>query len=317
MLKAVTHVSGIHPRSEAHIRTTRRFDRGDATRRELVDVQKKDARDFADLQCKAGISLVSNGLYEWQDAFRKVCMSCDGVDVGTLTRFYDTNTFYRQPTFKSGLRFKRWEETLPKLTKGYEGLALLPGPYTFARMSKDEAYGDLGELMAAVNSVLVKASRWYVSKGINHLLFSEPSLVVTSPKRGEWSSIRDCYKELRKAGARQLIVQTYFGDASKILPGTLDLQVDALGIDFFETELDAIKSFDLGKMRVECGCVDAENSLLERPKDVAAFARMVAKTLDLGSVGIVPNAPMEYLPRAVADEKVKVLAKAASIAGGD
>lgn len=317
MANVVTHVSGIHPRSEEHIRISRRFDRGDASLKELEGVRKEDANAFVSHQCKSGISFVSNGLYAWQDAFRKVSESCDGFELGTLTRYYDTNTFYRQPTLKSKLRFKGWDETLPKLKKGCECLAILPGPYTFAKMAKDEAYCDFGELIADLNAILAKAAKWYVSKGWKHILFTEPSLVVTPPKRSDWSLIEECYKVLKRTGAKDVIVHTYFGDASNILPNALDLPIDALGIDFFETELDSIKSFDFGKIRIECGCVDAENSLLERPKDVASFAKKVSKTLDLGSIGIVPHAPMEYLPRAVADEKVKVIAKSASLLGGD
>lgn len=209
------------------------------------------------------------------------------------------------------------EEKPPSIPKKSEKLAILPGPYTFARLVRDEKHRKFEELLHELGDALAKVSKLYISKGFEHVLFTEPSLVVSPPKRKEWSTIVECYRKLKKQGIDDLILQTFFGDLNGALPSILDVPATSIGVDFFETEIESISMYDLGKLRFDCGCVDATNSLIERPKDIASFVKRVAKALDLENKGIAPNAPMEYLPRIVADEKLRAIAKAARLLGGD
>ena len=88
---------GIYPRSEALVQATRDLDRGRTTQ-EAVDEQVE--RDFAELvaaQQAAGVDLLTDGMLRWQDHFRPLLEGADGLETGALTRFLDTNTFYRAP----------------------------------------------------------------------------------------------------------------------------------------------------------------------------------------------------------------------------
>src|ERR671931_2822078 len=74
---------GIYPRSEALVQATRDVDRDLA---ELVSAQQA-----------AGVDLLADGMLRWQDHFRPLLEAADGLETGALTRFLDTNTFYRAP----------------------------------------------------------------------------------------------------------------------------------------------------------------------------------------------------------------------------
>ena len=89
---------GIYPRSEELVQATRDLDRG-RTSQEAVDAQvERDLAELVSVQQSAGIDLLADGMLRWQDVFRPLVEAADGLEKGALTRFLDTNTFYRAPS---------------------------------------------------------------------------------------------------------------------------------------------------------------------------------------------------------------------------
>src|SRR5438309_5444155 len=88
---------GIYPRSERLVQATRDLDR-DRTSPEAVDEQvERDLAELLSVQEQAGLDLLSDGMLRWQDVFRPLLEASEGLETGALTRFLDTNTFYRAP----------------------------------------------------------------------------------------------------------------------------------------------------------------------------------------------------------------------------
>src|SRR5919197_6282552 len=109
---------GIYPRSEALVQATREVDRDLA---ELVSAQQA-----------AGVDLLADGMLRWQDHFRPLLEAADGLETGALTRFLDTNTFYRAPRATGEPRLSqpldaRYVAPLPG-----PRLVTLPSPYALA-----------------------------------------------------------------------------------------------------------------------------------------------------------------------------------------
>ena len=89
---------GIYPRSEELVQATRDLDRG-RTSQEAVDEQvERDLGELVSVQQAAGLDLLADGMLRWQDVFRPLVEAADGLEKGALTRFLDTNTFYRAPS---------------------------------------------------------------------------------------------------------------------------------------------------------------------------------------------------------------------------
>ena len=90
-------VPGIYPRSEQLVQATRDLDRG-RTSQEAVDEQVvRDLAELVSVQQQAGLDLLTDGMLRWQDPFRPLLEASEGLETGALTRFLDTNTFYRAP----------------------------------------------------------------------------------------------------------------------------------------------------------------------------------------------------------------------------
>ena len=91
------YAPGIYARSEELVQVTRDLDRGRATEEAVAAQQDADLRAFLYAQREAGLDYFSDGLLNWQDIFRPFDTAAEGLRPGPLTRFLDTNTFYRAP----------------------------------------------------------------------------------------------------------------------------------------------------------------------------------------------------------------------------
>src|SRR5919204_6719926 len=73
-------------------------------------------------------------MLRWQDHFRPLLEAADGLETGALTRFLDTNTFYRAPkatTATPKLAAPLGERYIAPLPG--PRLVTLPSPYAFAK----------------------------------------------------------------------------------------------------------------------------------------------------------------------------------------
>src|SRR5438034_1167849 len=90
-------VPGVYPRSERLVQATRDLDRA-RTSQEAVDEQvERDLAELVSVQQQAGLDLLTDGMLRSQDIFRPLLEASEGLETGALTRFLDTNTFYRAP----------------------------------------------------------------------------------------------------------------------------------------------------------------------------------------------------------------------------
>src|SRR5919202_2132089 len=98
--KVRAYIPGIYARSEELVQATRDLDRGRTTEDAVEEQQNKDLHVFLDAQREAGLDYLSDGLLNWQDIFRPFAETAEGLKPGPLTRFLNTNTFYRAPVVK-------------------------------------------------------------------------------------------------------------------------------------------------------------------------------------------------------------------------
>jgi methionine synthase II (cobalamin-independent) len=105
-------------------------------------------------------------------------------------------------------------------------------------------------------------------------------------------------------------LQLPFGDSGDILGEIVKLDIEAIGMDFYATDLEALlRPFPKTLL---AGVVDARNSLLEEPEQVAEFGRQLLEELD-GELHLVPNGDLQFVPEKIAREKVLRLGAAAHI----
>lgn len=302
MTEIKSYVHGLYPRSEELVAATRDADRGRTTVA-TVDAQRRADRDaFVALQRESGLSHLAGGGFSWQDLFRPLVAACSGLEAGPLTRWFDNNTFYRTPVMRGPLALDP-----AALDLDHAEVGLLPGPYTFARL----AAADLttGELMQTLTSdVLRPAAEEYARHGATILHLEEPSLVVHGMADDGWPRLADALLALRDGLDVQVAVHTYFGDAGPWLDRLCSLPVDLVGVDLTETDVSALaRPWNTGLL---LGCLDGRASIIEDPGALAAVVLHVLEVARPPTLVVSSGSNLEYLPRAIADEKVRVLGAA-------
>ncbi|HEY7268724.1 MAG TPA: methylcobamide--CoM methyltransferase, partial [Dehalococcoidia bacterium] len=116
-----------------------RLDRGDITREEFAKVQDQVTTEALKEQADAGLDLVTDGQIRWEDEVTYLAGAMGGIEITGLIRFFDTNTFYRQPEVKGPITYKG-PITVPDYqfavqNSGRPVKPVLTGPLTLTRLS--------------------------------------------------------------------------------------------------------------------------------------------------------------------------------------
>jgi 5-methyltetrahydropteroyltriglutamate--homocysteine methyltransferase len=281
-------VPGIYPRSEALVQATRDLDRGRTSPEAVDDQVERDLADLVSAQQAAGLDLLADGMLRWQDHFRPLLEEGAGLETGALTRFLDTNTFYRAPKVTG-------EPTLSRpLGEHYVAplpgprLVTLPSPYALAHGTglspREMAEGVLKPTLDGLDvELVVLAEPFLGSEGLDDLAEALEAL----------------------SGGPKLALWLEFGDAKPALRnGAAELPVDGLGIDFYATHVDDLPQ-GLDKLLL-AGVIDARSSVPEEPREIAAFV----ERLESERIALVPNGDLQYVSQPVAQEKLARLGKA-------
>jgi len=294
-MQVEAYVPGICPRSEALVQATRDLDRGRTTQEAVDEQVERDLAELVSAEQAAGLDLLADGMIRWQDHFRPLLDAAEGLETGALTRFLDTNTFYRAPRATTGdpkLSAPLGERYVAPLPG--PRLVTLPSPFALAQGTgippKVMAEGVLKPAMEGLDAELV--------------VLAEPFFV-----RDDGAKLEDLADALEAlAGGPKLALWLEFGDAGPALEqGAADLPVEGLGIDFYATHPEDLPEA-FGKLLL-AGVVDARSSVPEEPRELAAFAARLGER-GAERIALVPNGDLQYVSAPIAQEKIARLGKA-------
>ena len=262
------------------------------------------------MQRSAGIDLMVDGQLNWQDIFRPFSEIFTGITPGSLSRWFDNNTFYRKPVVKDKVSVGNRTaidqyfrgDILPKNQKK----AILPGPLTFACASQNETYPNLADLIDDLAHALSQIAIELEQRGYGYLQFSEPYLNSTTSK-DNLQSAKNAYRTLKRSGMKS-ILHTYFTDAGEIIVDLLDFSVDCIGIDFYATPIKSILQYSFTK-ELNCGCIDGRNSLIESTQDLRSLVEKLHTAISPNALYLSPNCDLEFLPSKIAEKKTRLLAE--------
>jgi 5-methyltetrahydropteroyltriglutamate--homocysteine methyltransferase len=288
-------IPGLYPRSEALVQATRDLDRGRTTDQAVDEQVERDLAELVSIQQQAGLDLLADGMLRWQDVFRPLVEGADGLETGALTRFLDTNTFYRAPTASN---------VTPTLGEplGERYVARLPGPHLVTLPSPFALAHGTGVHPSAMAEGVLKPQIDALDADL--VVLEEPFLA-----RAESADLGNLGSALVKlGGGPKLALWLTFGNAQRVLEeGLGDLPVDAIGVDFYATKVSAIpEGFD--KLLL-AGVLDARSSVPEEPREIAAFVGQL-EARGVKEIALVPNGDLQYVSEAVARQKVLRLGKA-------
>lgn len=286
---------GIYPRSEELVQATRDLDRGRTTQEAVDALVEQDLGALVSVQQAAGLDLLADGMLRWQDVFRPIVEAADGLEKGALTRFLDTNTFYRAPSATTAT---------PSLSQPLNGgfISPVPGPRLVTLPSPYALAHGTGVEPSTVAATVLKPQ--IDATDADLVVLEEPFLA-----RAESGGVQKLADALEKlSGGPRLALWVTFGSADALFEeGLGDLPVDAIGVDFFATKANAVpEGFSKALL---AGVLDARSSIPEDPGEIAAFVGQL-RARGVEDIALVPNGDLQYVSQPVAREKLVRLGQA-------
>jgi 5-methyltetrahydropteroyltriglutamate--homocysteine methyltransferase len=288
------YAPGICPRSEELIQATRDLDRERTTPEAVEEQLERDFRELLAVQERANLDLLSDGMLRWQDLFRPLAEASEGLEARPLTRFLDTNTFYRALIVDGEPRLRE-PLAAPDLPDG-RWLATLPSPFAFAHA----ANGALTAAKAA-EAVIGPQIEAYGRAGAARVVLMDPFVA-------RHDGIEEAVAALRELpDGVSYVLHVPFGDASELLDRLVDAPIDAVGVDFYATPVEAIPD-DFPK-EIAAGVIDTRSSALESPEEIAMFAEQLLQRKPNG-LSLSTNGDLQFVPERIAREKLARLGRA-------
>ncbi len=284
-----------------------RRDRDEITPEQLARVEDEVTIEVIAEQVEAGLDLVTDGQIRWDDDQTYIAQGLHGFEITGLIRYFDTNTYYRQPNVTGPVRW-----TKPILVRDYEFAAghstkpvkaLITGPYTLAALSTDSHYGDRRSLVLDLAEALHEEAKALAAAGAPVIQVNEPAILR---HKEDAPLLQEAITRMLDGIGVETAVYTWFGDADGILPQLLELPVDLIGLDFVwgPANWDALRRTPFSK-RLGFGIIDARNTKMESVEQIAERIKEVSDLVPPDRLDVNPSCGLEYLPREVAFEKLK------------
>jgi 5-methyltetrahydropteroyltriglutamate--homocysteine methyltransferase len=315
-----TTVTGAYPKiSDEHQdlrRALHRHDRGELDADGLSAVLDESTRWAIGELDWAGLDVINDGQVRWDDLLAPFARAWSGCDRGPLERFYDNNTYFRQPVITGpitteGKTLVRDFEFARGVARGQLKAAVC-GPLTFATLAEDRHYKSLEERTLAVADAIAAEIRGLGAAGATLVDVEEPAL-VSHPEH--FALARAAVERLAVAGV-PLALQTYFFPADKLLDALAAFPVAQIGIDVRSRDTHALERLNALRQIVVLGIVDARNTRVETESELVGLVEAALRQLPADYLWLAPTTGLEYLPHDVAVQKLKALVAAAHATGG-
>jgi 5-methyltetrahydropteroyltriglutamate--homocysteine methyltransferase len=290
-----------------------RSDQGEISEEELEKVYEDTIKRVIKEQEEAGVDLITDGQIRWDDLVTPFAKNIEGFTIGGLIRFFDNNVYYRRPIVKSKLAFKDYstveEFTFLKQNSTKKVKAVIVGPFTFAKMSKDEHYNGIDKLTLELAEILKKEAKKLEEVGAEFIQIDEPSLCF-SPEKIDL--VNQAIKIVTDGLKAKTFLSLYFGGIEDLIPQLFDLPVDGIGIDVVSKpdNLNLILDGSFNNKELIFGCLDARNTRLEKEKEVLNLFERITQKVSSEKLYISPSCGLEFLPHETALLKLKRMVQA-------
>ena len=224
------------------VASTRGLDRGRTTADAVEAAFAEDLSAFVRVQQQARLDVFSDGLLRWQDIFRPLMEAVGPIKPESLVRWFDTNTFFREPDLSGTLPgVDHADGLLPDASVPRPRVATLPSPYMFSRAARTDR--DRNQLMVDLaGKVLRPVIDAAIVAGCQLVHLEDPWLGYFGIESKDWAPLREALELLHRDLRATLAFHVYFGDAGPHVDELRRLPVDAIGVDLVETDVNELGS---------------------------------------------------------------------------
>ena len=298
MVKVEGLLWGIYPKSENLRIRIGRWERGALSTGELDSLIRQETEEYQEI---AKGAMHTDPLFNWYDVFRTISLVSNNIELGPLTRFEETNTFYRIPHIigvpslkldPSGSDDLKENPPLPMFHSTSHWTAFLPGISTlYDYSSKANVVTKEG-----FSSGMVKIYGNIIEKfHPDYTLIMEREPVDETELRA-LAKITDPGKLiLFTAGSLQ---------ESAFRAANVKFKSIVTSTEGSDVEIAARHSFIPG-----IKLIDGRNTRMEALDGIKTTVEKIASDFDLDRVLVANSEYLDFLPRKIADRKADLLSR--------
>jgi methionine synthase II (cobalamin-independent) len=306
----IAHLGGIAARSERYMRDHWSSAKGFVAADVLKASARREEADWVAVQQQAGLDVLAPALVRWEDLLRPLLREGTGAAPGQLNRYFETNTFFRQPLVTGALPTAdpaHWFEAFA-IPAGKPWCLTLPSPWDFAVRAKAERKATVAELARAAGDALRPVVKAAVQKGATVIRFHDPSIVYPRAARRDAAAFAEALAVA--AHSHEAIATLHLTNGDPFAHPEV-LQANPLGgLSIEDPGRAPPANVRLsGKTRLTVAAVRGEESLVEDPKAAAEGASALAGRLGLGLHGVTNGWDLDHVPHGIAVRKVQALAE--------
>jgi 5-methyltetrahydropteroyltriglutamate--homocysteine methyltransferase len=276
-------------------------------------------------QEEAGLDIITDGEIRRESYSNRFATALDGVDIDNPGEGLDRSGHpiklpriagkvrRRHPVQVEDLKFlKRHTKKPVKIT--------VPGPFTMSEQAQN-VYYQTGEEAALDYAVAVNEEiRDLFAAGADIVQVDEPWMQARPEKARQYG-----LKALNRAleGVRgTTAVHICFGYAAVIhqkpsgysfLPEFAGCTCDQVSIEAAQPKLDCAVLASLADKTIMVGCIDLNDMAIETPQAVVERIKRALPFVAKERVILAPDCGMKYLPREIAEGKIRAMVEAAKI----
>ncbi len=300
MAKYSALLYGIYPRTETLRKNINLWERKKVARDDLVKRLAEEKTRIIGMLKERNL-LFTDPLSNWHDILRPLALSLEGVSLGELRRYRETNTFYRQPVIEDYPSYSEHGrgdgEEFPYFpvydqSVGNGTLAFVPGPHSFLSMSHSDPSLDRRKVIASLSRAF---SDFLSENGARRVLIYDPvhyngtDMSHLLPITEKFESILVTSGSIRGVDMTPL---------SRSLGGL--------------SAANGYESFSGFGGEIYMQHINSQNTKLEDARDIVQRLDRDGRNLKMNVAGVTHTEYMDFLPRSIADRKAEIMGEVVS-----
>lgn len=306
---------GSFPKPDYITRARSRFARGEISREELKELEKRATKEWVEFQDSIGTDLIVDGEMYRGDMVAFFAEEMPGLEIGGLVRSYG-NRYYRKPIATGAVGRDRpitveWWTYASSLTdKPVKGM--LTGPYTICDWSFNEYYDTRREFVLDLARAIRDEALDLERAGARYIQIDEPA---ASTRMDELDLVIEAMRIVTEPLSAHTITHICYGDFHRAYPKMLDIPVDQIDLEFANSEYSLLKEFadDPFNKYIGLGVSDVHTHQIEPVDEMVEGIRRSLEHIPPERMFVDPDCGLKTRTVDEAKEKLSNIKKAVDI----
>lgn len=293
---------------------------------EYLDQAQDDATLLAiRAQEQAGLDIITDGEMRRESYSNRFATALEGVDIDNPGTALDRSGHPNPvPRITGRIRRRHAVETRDvaflRANTDRQIKITVPGPFTMAQQAQNDFYADEAEMAMDYAVAVNEEIRDLFAAGADIVQIDEPYMQARPEKARQYGL--DAVNRALDGITGTTALHICFGYAAIIharptgysfLPELCNCRVKQISIETAQSNLDTAVLKQLPDQTIILGVIDLADMAVESAETVAARIRRALPHIDPERVIVAPDCGMKYLPREVADGKMRAMVEGAAI----